>query len=216
MTRPSYFWGLTPAQISLLVSGSFVSAAVALALAPRLSIWFDKRRAAIGTTCAILLTTPVPLLLSLFGLFPANGSPALMPLLLTSGIVSTALLIIQGILFTAMLADVVEENEVRTGLREEGVFFAANTFVQKCVSGLGVFTSAGLLALAGFPARAAPGSVPGETLTRLAIGYAILLMVLNLCAIGCIMLFRITRVTHAQNLAVLATRRVAMPGGDNS
>ncbi len=203
----TYFFGLTSGEISFLVSGSFGSAAIALAVAPKLSVWFDKRSAAIGTTIAILCTTPVPLILSLIGRFPPNGSSALMPLLFMFGMVSTALLIIQGILFTSMLADVVEENEVRTGLREEGVFFAANTFVQKCISGLGVFTSSTLLSLADFPAQANPGTVAADSLTRLGTYYVTSLLTLNLAAIVCVLLFGITRAAHGRNLAILAERR---------
>ena len=208
----TYFWALTPGQTSVLLTGSFIAAAAALALAPRLSIWFDKRRASIGVTAAIICTTPVALLLSLTGHFPDNGTPALMPLLFCSGVLSTTLLIIQGILFTSMLADVVEENEVRTGKREEGVFFAANTFVQKCVSGLGVFTSSALLTISGFPAHANPGTIPPETLAKLGGSYVGAILVLNLASVGCVMLFRITREAHGRNLAILAERRAGLDG----
>ena len=152
-------------------------------------------------------------MLSLTGHFPANGSSQLMPLLFGTGILSTTLLIIQGILFSSMLADVVEENEVRTGKREEGVFFGASTFVQKSVSGLGVFTSSALLTVAGFPAHANPGSVPAEALTRLGESYVGAIVLLNLASVGCVLLFRITRQAHARNLAILAERRAARMEG---
>jgi len=203
----TYFWALTSRETSVLLAGSFISAAIALPLAPQLSRWFDKRKASIIITALIIATTPISLVLSLLGLFPANGTPALMPFLFVNGVISTTMLIIQGVLFTAMLADVVEENEVRTGQREEGVFFAANLFVQKCVSGLGVFSSAALLAIAGFPAHANPGSVPGEALTRLGEWYVTVIVALNLLSVACVILFRITREAHANNLAILAKRR---------
>ena len=203
----TYFWALTPGQTSILLAGSFISAGIALPLAPKLSRVFDKRQASIGVTVLIIATTPVSLVLSLLGLFPANGAPAQMPYLFISGMISTTMLIIQGVLFTAMLADVVEENEVRTGQREEGVFFAANLFVQKCVSGLGVFASAGLLTLAGFPAHADAASIPAETLTRMGQIYVAVIVALNLLSMTCVTLFRIDRTTHAQNMAILADRR---------
>ncbi|HVR90375.1 MAG TPA: MFS transporter [Novosphingobium sp.] len=204
----SYFWELTPKEISILLSASYIAAVVALMLAPRLSRWFDKRRSAIGITFAVILVSPVALVLSLLDLFPANGSPHLLPLLFVTGAVSTTLLIIQGILFSAMLADVVEENEVRTGQREEGVFFAANIFVQKCVSGLGVLTTATLLSIADFPTHANPGAVAPETLTRLGESYVVVIVILNLASMACVWMFRITRASHASNLAILTQRRV--------
>ena len=204
----TYFWALTPRQTSVLLAGSFISAGIALPLAPKLSRWWDKRRASIGVTVLIIATTPVSLVLSLLGLFPANGAPSQMPYLFISGVISTTMLIIQGVLFDAMLADVVEENEVRTGQREEGVFFAASLFVRKCVTGLGVFASAGLLTLAGFPAHASPGAVAGPTLTRMGETYVAVIVALNILSALCVILFRITREAHARNLATLAARRV--------
>ena len=205
----TYIWGLTPGQTSALLTASYIAAATALTVTPLLSRWLDKRRASIWVTGAIIATVPTQLLLTLLGWFPANGSPALLPVLYVTSAVSTALLIIQGILFSAMLADVIEENEVRTGRREEGVFFGANTFVQKCVSGLGVFATATLLSIAGFPAHANPGSVPAPTLTRLGEAYVAVIVVLNLLSVACVLLFRITRARHAQNLQILAERRAA-------
>ena len=203
----SYFWTLTPQQISLLVSSGFLSAFAALGLAPRLSRRFDKRRASIGITIAIVIISPIALVLRLLGLFPSPSSPSLIPLLFVTVAVSSALLIIQGILFTAMLADVVEESEVRTGQREEGVFFAANIFVQKCVSGLGVFSSSALLALAHFPAHANPGTVPDSVITTLSEYYIGTFVLLNFASMACVFAFRITRARHAENLAILASRR---------
>ena len=203
----TYFWALTPKQTSVLLSASYIAAVVALTLAPRLSRWFDKRRASIGITFALILTSPIALVLSLLDLSPANGSPRLLPLLFVTAAISTTLLIIQGIFFSAMLADVVEENEVRTGQREEGVFFAANIFVQKCVSGLGVLATAALLNFADFPTHAIPGTVAPETLTRLGKSYVAAIVVLNLASVACVWMFRITRASHAMNLAILAERR---------
>ena len=105
-----------------------------------------------------------------------------------------------------MSADVIEENEVRTGQREEGVFFAANIFVRKCVSGLGVFATAALLAMAEFPEKAIPGAVPQSVLNHLIVYFTAASLLLNLAAIACVVNFRITRARHAENLETLRRR----------
>lgn len=209
----THFWALTSTETAILLTASYVAAGIALTLTPVLAARSDKRRASIYVTIGILLTAPISLVLSLIGIFPANGTPALMRYLWGSNVISIALLIMQGILFTAMLADVVEEHEVRTGQREEGVFFAADVFVRKCVSGLGVITTATLLSVAGFPAHANPGTVPAETLTRLGQYYVAVIIALNLASILCIVLFRITREAHARNLMILEERRHGDLGG---
>ena len=137
-----------------------------------------------------------------------------MPFLFLTGVVSTTMLIMQGVLFDVVLADVVEENEVRTGQREVGVFFAASLFIRKCVTGLGVFSSAALLSLSGFPPHANPGTIPGETLLRMGEIYVSVIVVLNVLPVACVMLFRISRTVHANNLAILAKRRDARIGSE--
>lgn len=205
----TFFWKLLPGQISILISGSFLSAFAALLAAPRLSRWFDKRSAALGIAAVMIVIVPVPYLARIAGVFPTNGSPAMLPTLLAFSVVVTALSIVWGILITAMLADVVEDNEVRTGRRSEGVFFAANTFVAKCVSGLGVFASAAIITIADFPQHAVPGQVPERTLHSLAYSYVGAVLLLNLIAAACVYSYRITRRVHDANLVTLAARAAA-------
>ena len=207
----TYVWSLTGPEIAELIVSSYAAAAAALFIAPRLSQAFDKRRSSIAITIAILATLPIPLLLSLVGLFPVHGSPALIPLLVVFLTVTTTLAIVQGILLTSMLADVVEDNEVRTGQRTEGVFFAASTFIQKCASAFAVFGSAAMLKIAGFPTHALPGHVAAATLSRLGQTYVAALFILHTGAIVAVLAYRITRKVHAENLAALAERRERRP-----
>ena len=71
-----------------------------------------------------------------------------------------------------MLADVVEDSEVTTGRRSEGVFFSGGFFIQKCTSGIGIFLGGLILTAAHFPAKAVPGQVPVAVLDRLTLIYA--------------------------------------------
>lgn len=207
----SYFFELKPQQISLLYGATFLSAFAALAFTPWLAQRFEKRQAFIWITVAAILTTPSAAVLQIMGLLPPASSSGLVPLLFVLGAVATTFMIIQGTLFSSMTADVIEENEVRTGRREEGVFFAANIFVRKCVSGLGVFATSALLVLANFPEKAVPGAVPESVLNHLVLYFTALFFILNIAAIACILAFKITRARHAANLEILAGRRQEMP-----
>jgi len=203
----SYFFGLTPQQISVLYSSAFLSAFAALICTPLLSHWLEKRQALMGVTIAAVLTTPIAAALQLLGLLPPSSSPSLIPILFTLGAVGATFLIIQTTLYYSMTADVVEENEVKTGRRDEGTFFAANIFVRKCATGLGILLTSALLALAGFPEKAIPGSVPEPVITLLIKYFIGAFIVLNVAVIFCAMAFKITRARHAENLAVIAKRR---------
>jgi GPH family glycoside/pentoside/hexuronide:cation symporter len=200
----TYFWELTSSQISVLVLGYFVSAVLAVAVAPGLSRRIGKKRAAILTSLAAILIGPTPVALRLLGAFPANGAPMLMPLLFAFGTVTIALMIMSGILTSSMVADIVEDSEVSTGRRSEGVFVAANSFVQKAVSGIGIFVSSLLLGAIGFPRGAKPGEVDPEVVERLGLVYAPAIVVLYLIALAFLSTYRISRATHEDNLRRLA------------
>lgn len=201
----TYFWELSSDQMSLLVMGLFVSAILAVSITPRLSMRFGKKRAALGVSIAAILFSPAPILLRLLGLFPANGTPALLPLVVGFNIVSVILFITSSILTASMVADLAEDSEVTTGRRSEGVFVAANMFVQKAVSGVGIFGSSLLLGAVGFPRDAKPGAVDPAVVWRLGFVYVAILVTVYAIAIGFLSTYRISRETHEENLRRLAT-----------
>ncbi|MBO9499229.1 MAG: MFS transporter [Novosphingobium sp.] len=213
----TYFWGLRADQMSMLVAGNFVAALLALLFTPLVSRLLDKRSASIIVALTLLVLIPLTFGLRYLGLMPPNGSTALVTTLFFFGIVTAALSIMWGILLSSMLADVVEDTEVRTGQRSEGVFFAANMFLAKCVSGLGIFFSSAILALVRFPAQAKPGSIGSDILWGLTGIYLSATLILLASATCCILMYRITRTSHLQNLEILAGRQVEagqpQPGG---
>jgi GPH family glycoside/pentoside/hexuronide:cation symporter len=200
----TYFWELTSSQISVLVLGYFVSAVLAVAVAPGLSRRLGKKRSAILTSLAAITIGPLPVALRLLGVFPPNGAPALLPLLFVFGTVTIALMIMSGILTSSMVADIVEDSEVSTGRRSEGVFVAANSFVAKAVSGIGIFASSLLLGAIGFPHDAKPGQVEPAVVHRLGLVYAPTIVVLYLIALAFLSTYRISRDVHEGNLRKLA------------
>jgi Na+/melibiose symporter-like transporter len=196
----TYFWELTSQQMSFLAMLNFVSAFIAFAVTPQLSVRFGKRSAALAAALIVIIFGPAPIFLRIVGLFPENGSLLLVPTLAVVNTALVTLFIMASILVTSMLADVVEESEVSTGRRSEGVFFAANAFVQKSVSGIGIFTSTLLLNAIGFPRGAQPGSVAPEVVRNLGLVYAPTFMVLFLLMLACVSAYRISRASHEANL----------------
>ncbi|HWP64944.1 MAG TPA: MFS transporter [Candidatus Limnocylindria bacterium] len=201
----TYFWELTSAQMSLLTLPLFLSALLAVALAPPLSMRLGKKRAAITVSVSALVLSPAPIALRLIGMFPANGTPALLPTVIAFAVVSATLFITSSILTASMVADLAEDSEVATGRRSEGVFVAANMFVQKAVSGIGIFASSLLLGLVDFPRDAKPGQVDPDVVWRLGFVYVTLLVAVYACAIACLSLYRISREQHEENLRRLAS-----------
>ncbi len=158
------FQGMTFLYYSITL---FAGVGVAFVVAPAVGRRGSKpKTAAYASTISALLGT-APYWLRLAGWFPAVGDPWLLPLVFAFAGLATAAGVTAYITGASMLADVVEESEVRTGRRSEGLFFAGGFFIQKCTSGVGIFVTGLILAAAGFPAKAVPGQVPVATLDRL-------------------------------------------------
>jgi len=144
--------------------------------------------------------------LRLLGWLPENGDPRLFPMLLTLQTIDLGLIIAMQAVSASMIADLVEQAEVKTGRRNEGVFFAAMTFIRKANQGIGTFIAGLLLQLVAFPKGAAPGDVEPETLWNLGVLLVpsqYLLWGIMLIAIG---FYRIDRRQHEAHLQVLADR----------
>jgi Na+/melibiose symporter-like transporter len=126
-----------------------------------------------------------------------------------AGIIDVGLIICFQILAASMMADLVEQAELRTGRRSEGTLIAVNTFVRKLVAGLGVLTATTILTLAKFPTGAKPGEVPAETLTLLGTYYVPAIVALWMAMMVCISFYSLSREDHEENLRKLAERRSA-------
>ncbi|MEL6386085.1 MAG: MFS transporter [Pseudomonadota bacterium] len=202
-----YFWGFTSVQTSMLVASVFISAILANFTAPALSKSIGKKRAAIYVGLAAFTLAPAPVVLRLFGLMPVNGDPLLFPIIFGVIVVDLGLIITVQILMQSMIADLVEDAELKTQRRNEGVFFAAISFTRKGVEGLGILLGSVILALIAFPVGVPPSEVPEEALFRLGLFYAPTLFTLWMIMLGCLSLYKIDRAQHEANLRTLAERR---------
>jgi Na+/melibiose symporter-like transporter len=203
----TFFWELSPDQIGILTLGPFASATLALLAAPRLSRRVGKKRAALLIYGLAIALAPVAIVGRLLGWMPPNGSPLLLPTLFVFSVIEVGLIVTASILMSSMVADTVEDSELRTGRRSEGVFFAARSFIQKAVHGIGVLTATLVLAAIGFPRGARPGEVDPAVVTQLGLVFAPLLVVVYLISLLFVGAYRISRESHRANLARLAEGR---------
>ena len=98
-----------------------------------------KKRGAIIVGAIAFTVEPKPVILRLLGLMPPNGSELLFNIILVVTMLDVALIIAYQILSSSMIADIVEENELKTGRRSEGIFFAGISFMRKLARGSGLF-----------------------------------------------------------------------------
>jgi len=200
----SYFWGFTQEQISILILASLVAAALAVIVAPFFTRRFGKRKGAIIASTSILFMSPVMITLRLLGVLepmPVDGPSFLLPTIFVIAVIEMTLTITFQVLMFSMIADLVEESEIKTKRRSEGVFFAAITFSAKATQGLGIFAASLVLAVVNFPEGSKPGEVPESTVLDFGQTYLIAILALWILRIFCVRLYKIDRETHERNVA---------------
>jgi GPH family glycoside/pentoside/hexuronide:cation symporter len=201
----TFYWELDNKQIAMVTSTIFFSAIVAVILAPRIGRYLGKKHAAITIGVISAVVAPLPYILRILDLFPANGSSELLYCLIVYQLVEMSLMITTAIMVDSMIADVVEQSQLRTGRRSEGVFFAARSFIRKSVSGVGVLLATTLLTLINFPTDAKPGMVEPGVVDNLGVYYAPAIFVLYMLAIIVIFAYRISQEIHEENVRSLAS-----------
>jgi Na+/melibiose symporter-like transporter len=205
-----HYWEFTTTQIGYINIPYFLSAFMALFIAPYVSRRFGKKYGAMLITGMAFAFAPMPFILRMLGLFPENGTDTLFWTLMVFNTLEVTLIVTSSALIAAMIADVVEDSELKTGRRSEGVFFAANSFAQKAVNGLGVVVAGQLLAYVQFPTQAGFGEVPQDTLSELAALYVPTILFFYLSALTVLSLYKINRQDHTDNLRRLAESNAAV------
>ena len=213
----SYFyldlWGLEPQAIGPLVSIGLLLAVPFVFVAPAISLRFGKKRSMLGLFSGSLVVGLAPISARMLGLMPPNGGKLLYGLLITDVMATYALSLIAYVVLSSMVADVAEDQAVRSGARSEGVLFAANGLVPKITTGIGAFLAGLVLNVVHFPTRAAPGSVDPEIVRHLALIYLPCIAVLTGSSIAALSFYKIDRATHERNLERLR-EAAALASGD--
>lgn len=201
-----YFWELTQTQLAGLATTSVVGGFLGVFLAPFVGRRLGKKLGAIVIFLLAIFVHVTPVTLRLLGLAPENGTPELLWLLYGEEVINATLAAIVAILLASLVADIVEDAEVRTGRRSEGLLMSANALLRKAVSGGGVLVATTVLAFAGFPDKAERGQVPDEVLRNLGLAYIPVILGFYAVAIGLIATYSINRAKHAENLEHLKAR----------
>jgi glycoside/pentoside/hexuronide:cation symporter, GPH family len=196
----AYFWEFTPAQMSYLAAVTLLAAFAGVALAPAISSRFGKKPAMIGVFFSSLFAGIIPITMRLIGIAPANGTHALLAFVMLFSFIAATLGLSGFIIASSMMADVVEDAAVTTGQRSEGLLFAANGLISKCVTGVGTFFAGLILAWVSFPQHATPGQVDPAVLHHLGMVFVPIVATFSAIAITVLMFYQIDRSTHQKNV----------------
>lgn len=164
----TYFWQLPPDKIRWLGLVGAPSAALGALLSPLLMRRFDRKPIMLTALAGTALFAQLVVNLRLLGLLPENQDPALMFYLLGNAAGFTFSLGLGGVAVLSMIGDIVDENELAKGVREEGLFYSARAFFAKASYSFGhLFAGIMLEYFVRLPFKAVPGELEADVLIRM-------------------------------------------------
>lgn len=175
----TFFWGFEPNDLRWF-SLAFLGMAISFVTIGPLQQRFEKRD--IMRTSLIIMTLLQMLKVALrFGdVLPDNDDPLLLQILVLHACLMGYCYFVMLMMFASMMADVVDEQELTHGLRQEGVFSGGITFSAKATTGLGLVLGGVLLEqVIRFPTGMTPGQVDDVILTNMAVLDGLVVPALN-------------------------------------
>jgi Na+/melibiose symporter-like transporter len=190
----------------LFIIGSFVGYATAFLFSARMHGRFDKKATIIGAGLAYAIIPAIPPILGQLGVLRPD-TPGILPILITFAALSYGSVSVLQIGVTSALADIADENELKHGIRQEGVLYATRALASKLDMAVGAALAAAVITVIKFPDKARPGQVEQETLFNLALWDGALAAIPGLVAALCYGRYRINRATYEATRAALAEKR---------
>jgi Na+/melibiose symporter-like transporter len=183
-----------------------ISALLGFVIAPKAAKTLGKKKAVMVLGVLAFSIQPLPVLLRLLNVLPENGTPLLFPLVATINTLDLGLIIAMQIVSASMIADLVEQSELATGRRSEGVFFSTLTFVRKTNQGIGVFIAGIVLAAVQFPEGASPAEVDTAIMWNLGAVLVPIQWLLWALMLWALAYYRLNKTEHESNLLSLGRR----------
>lgn len=199
------FWGLSSDQVSVLVVAIMGAALLVLATARPVATRIGKRSATFLGAALVAVTWPLLLALRLADWLPHGEG--LLPVLVVASVVIYYGMILGMTMVGAMIADVTDEHELRTGQRQEGLLFSAYTFASKASSGLGLLVAGAALRLSGVPKGASGTLDDPNAALRLVFIQVSIIALLALATAASVRGFRLDRNAHQQVRQALEERQ---------
>lgn len=208
----TYVWELAAEQIRWLGLAAVPGILAGASLAPLFMRRFDRKPVLLGAIIGLTVFSQLVLDLRLLQWFPENGSPWLLPLLITNMFFFSYALGTAAVAILSMIGDVIDQNELFTGEREEGLFYSARAFFAKLSSSVGHFVAGiALDVFVRLPHDAVPGELAPEVVTRLAITAGPVMGIAVIISIFFYAQYNLPRDAHAEITRKIEERRVSAP-----
>jgi Na+/melibiose symporter-like transporter len=205
----TYVFEFKPEQLAGLASSVLIGIIFASNVAQGLARRFDKKNALALCVVTGGVFAFSPQVLYFAGLLEQMSTNNRFAFVFVVNGISQVFFIAYIILLDSMLSDVIDERELLSGQREEGLFFATRSFATKASYGLGSFFAGIGLDIIHFPRAASPDNVPPEAVLSLAILSGPLLFVLFAATVLISSRFPLTAARHAQIMSQIESRALA-------
>jgi len=194
----TFFWELSPLQIGWLIINNIIGYAFGFIATAKLHQRFDKPIVIVASVIGLTIFWSASANIALLGFAPERGSWEIVFMIIFLGSIASASGSILHISVMSALADIADEHELNTGIRQEGVFYAARSFFSKTSNGIGHVIAGVALDFIAFPANAVPGKIPEETLFNLGLIDGPFAMIWGLIAVFFYARYKITKELHAE------------------
>lgn len=203
----TFFWELMPEDLKWFGLVSIPGAIMGALFAPLLMRRFDRKPVLIGNLIALVVFVQLPVDLRILDLMPDNKSSFLLPLLLVNVGCFSFTVALGSVAILSMLGDTIDENELNTGGRDEGLFYSARTFIGKAASSMGYVVAGFTLDFfVRLPFGAVPGEVSGDVIFRLGIAAGPMMGIAAIISILFYSRYDLSRERHNQILKELGNR----------
>jgi glycoside/pentoside/hexuronide:cation symporter, GPH family len=207
----AHFWELGSREILTVNLLSFMGLVVGVPFWTILSRRLDKKPSFLVGVAIFSVAVVIGPVLKLMGIWPAReAETAYLGLLGLFGFMASFGGAASLITATSMMADLTDEHEYETGMRQEGIFFGAVAFSGKASSGLGHIIAGVALDLIGFPVNAERGSVPPEVVRHLGMIYGPATILVLIVGVVYFARYQLTRERLSEIQKALEQRRTAV------
>ncbi len=189
-----YFWEFSTQDMKWFLVFSTVGATAAFATVGALQKRFEKQQIVVAAAVFGMAMGMLKVGFRFADIWPENGDPLLLQLLVLHSTVLSYAGAIAIIMLASMIPDIVDENEHKTGMRQEGAFLAGSTLATKSTTGLGLFLGGLLLEwVVRLPVQIQPDSVDPDVLVRLGLVDGILVPAFSIIPIILLSRYRLGR-----------------------
>ncbi len=209
----TYFWELQPEEIRWVGLIGAPAAMLGALCSPILMRRFDRKPVMLSALAGTVLFAQLVVNLRLLGLMPENHDPDLLGLLIANAAGFTFSLGVGTVAVMSMIGDIVDENELATGMRQEGLFYSARAFFAKASYSFGHFFAGVMLDLyVRLPFNAVPGELEAGVPMRMGITAGPLMGLAALISIVVYSRHQLTQSRHNEIMRQLLAREQGTSG----